>query len=649
MLKGVSTQKCKGAPRNNAFEIKEHQQYTKDKFINSIYKGMMLYWKLGSGKTCGAITTAIDMLSMGLVEQVIVCSAGSLRTSWITEYCKRCGISSEFLETKFLFLTLNYSIGPAVELMDFNKTLVIIDEAHKFINAVANLSYHQTILYKKLKISDCRILALTGTPLYREVFHWCLLGNLLKPDTFPKVFVESSERVLLPGREVMNDLITKTNWDKEYMNITNEDFQGIISYFPGEKEYYPTVNYHKPIEIYMTGDQESDFLKALSNDKKLRGQQPKQELRLTNIEEYNKRFVWYIRALAWQNTRRVSNIYYPPEYKFNPDTLAKYGINQKYITKDEIKVAALTILTTADSLDPEALDKMTWREYKDALNKALNTRLGKMKKKYARDILEMYILSKDVEQINKLEYDKKLVESDDELEIENNIVREGFEETKENTEEVAADIEEKKVSKIPAWYRNPGWVSKEALEKQKLIKLMSPKIAMVFYNIMRQLDTKHVIFTFFKIKGGVILLRSLLKLCGISSATYSGDIKSDNKRKDLIDVFNSEENTNGEIINVLLLTEAGAEGINLLEVNNFHILESSDNERKTEQAIGRVVRYKSHVNMIPERQYVNIFRYWSMTSKGQSIDKTLYEKGVVRSEDQEPFLLRLQQNSIENI
>jgi hypothetical protein len=171
------------------------------------------------------------------------------------------------------------------------------------------------------------------------------------------------------------------------------------------------------------------------------------------------------------------------------------------------------------------------------------------------------------------------------------------------------------------------------------------------------LKTKHVIFSFFKTGIGLETISKILGRCGITYGIFSGDI-NDNERRRVLEVFNSVENRDGKLMNILFITEAGAEGISLLEVNNMHILESSTREHKITQAIGRVARIFSHVNMPRNRQYVNIWRYWStcypldppgstIRSPQMTIDEILYNKGQVVEEGKNIFLSRLIQNAIE--
>lgn len=93
------------------------------------------------------------------------------------------------------------------------------------------------------------------------------------------------------------------------------------------------------------------------------------------------------------------------------------------------------------------------------------------------------------------------------------------------------------------------------------------------------------------------------------------------KREDILNRFNSIDNRRGKKIKVLLVTEAGAEGISILECNNIHILESSPKENKTRQAIGRVIRYKSH-ELLPKMNNLLMFGDIGLLSQKMKNQKT---------------------------
>ena len=126
------------------------------------------------------------------------------------------------------------------------------------------------------------------------------------------------------------------------------------------------------------------------------------------------------------------------------------------------------------------------------------------------------------------------------------------------------------------------------------------------------------------------------------------------------------------------MTEAGAEGINILEAQHMHILESSTREMKIQQAIGRVVRYKSHSvegrkPMPKNERVVHIWRYWSTSNDdpitivkdiknedGSSekkeivitdktcVDELLYHKGRSSVNSMRSFLSIIKKSSVTN-
>lgn len=78
------------------------------------------------------------------------------------------------------------------------------------------------------------------------------------------------------------------------------------------------------------------------------------------------------------------------------------------------------------------------------------------------------------------------------------------------------------------------------------------------------------------------------------------DSKTKNVKK-IVDNYNSGK------INVLVITKAGSEGIDLKETRNVIILDPVWNPSGIEQIIGRAVRYNSHINLPPDERHVNIF------------------------------------------
>jgi superfamily II DNA or RNA helicase len=602
--------------KHPSFYPQEHQLKVTDYFLNKLkYKGLLLYHRLGSGKSCSSIMISDAMIKASKVQKVYIVTPGSLRQNFFDEYCDKCGLSPEYLKKYYTFITSNYAVGD--KLPNFNGSLVVIDEIHNILNGVKNQSKHSTLIYNKLMKADCKILALTGTPVYNNIWEWPLLGNLLKPDTFADIIKNGQLDIESFTKQFKTDL--DGNVHPINPKMFDVKLYGIISYFPGNIGDMPDVIHEDPILIPMTPPQDDKYWESYIKELNLRRKGPPcKSLLKSNPKEYIYEMKQYIIATKWIKTRFYSNCWYPNNILLNfpktRDEINHIGsiVYYKYKPTGEISNSKKYFTTKI------------FNEYKDKLIKK-----GKW--------------SENQEKIKKLK-------------------------------EKAIDKVKKNVVKITQ-QEQIGWIDKKAIDNQKLNDVFSRKIAAFITNVLSNWNSKHVLFTFFKTKAGVNLIHSLFKLCGITTEIYSGDV-SDGKRKKILDIFNSEKNRYGNKIKVLLVTEAGAEGINILETQHMHILESSTREMKIQQAIGRVVRYRSHnvegrKPMPKNEQVVHIWRYWSVSSllpktiqrkikksdssiefiKVDIIDKTtcdeiLYNKGRLAVNAMQSFLNILKNSSI---
>jgi superfamily II DNA or RNA helicase len=485
MPRGIYSNLICTGEKQSSFEPTKHQIDTAKYFAKPTspsgpFKGLLLYHKLGSGKTCTSLLISDTMIAKNIVDHVYIMSPGSLRDGWVNEYCRVCGASPKLLRKKYTFITYNYMIGS--NLPNFDNSLVIIDEVHNLINGAKNMSKHPTAIYNSLLKSNCRILALSGTPIYNYVYEFALLGNLLKPGgEFPEIRRKGNldPFAFMTFFDIKNDgtLIPK---NKTKMK---RKLDGIISYYPGAgAEFVPEIEQLPPVKLQMTPSQEINYWKQAIQEEKL-SKPPPESLMKKDPERYNLLKRLYVMARKNILTRSASNFFYP-------DTI------------------------------PDVPD----------------------------------------------------------LPLSQN-----------------------------------GWVSKGQFKHGELWKTYSTKFTAFIINIILHNRQKHVLFTFFKAKAGVYLLKSILGMCGIRAEIFSGDL-DDKQRRKLLEVFNSKENRYGNVIRVLLVTEAGAEGISVLEARHMHILESSPIMSKTIQAIGRVARFKSHLALPLEERKIKVWKYWSTAS-----------------------------------
>jgi hypothetical protein len=105
---------------------------------------------------------------------------------------------------------------------------------------------------------------------------------------------------------------------------------------------------------------------------------------------------------------------------------------------------------------------------------------------------------------------------------------------------------------------------------------------------------------------------------------YHGGIKRE-QREINKKTFNSRpDNVYGKLVKVIMISPAGAEGINLYNVRQVHITEPYWNEAKIEQVIGRAVRQCHHADLPIEERKVDVFRYKVIRKSGkETIDEKM--------------------------
>ena len=76
-----------------------------------------------------------------------------------------------------------------------------------------------------------------------------------------------------------------------------------------------------------------------------------------------------------------------------------------------------------------------------------------------------------------------------------------------------------------------------------------------------------------------------------------------------LNLYASDKNNYGQMVQVLFITQSGAEGLNLKNVRDVHIIEPYWNRVRVDQVIGRARRVGSHLNLPPEQHTVNVYEY----------------------------------------
>jgi len=155
---------------------------------------------------------------------------------------------------------------------------------------------------------------------------------------------------------------------------------------------------------------------------------------------------------------------------------------------------------------------------------------------------------------------------------------------------------------------------------------------------------KTVIYSFFLDYG----VRQMQKICdeeNIPWVEVTGKSKASERSK-AVQMYNDN------LVNVLFITKAGGEGLDLKGTRNVIVFEGSWNKATDDQVIGRAIRYKSHAHLRKSKRKVNIYYLVIVkppgnTDKYDSADvmmkKLTSKKEAINSE----FISRVAELSIE--
>lgn len=132
----------------------------------------------------------------------------------------------------------------------------------------------------------------------------------------------------------------------------------------------------------------------------------------------------------------------------------------------------------------------------------------------------------------------------------------------------------------------------------------SPKIQEIYKNIKDNKNLQIIVYSNF-LENGLLPLSLLLTKDNIKYGIYYGG-QTEEKRNKIVDDYN-----NGKI-NVLLISSAGSESLDLKNTRIIHIMEPHWNESKVNQIIGRTIRYDSHKTLPEEDRNVLIIIWLSV-------------------------------------
>lgn len=263
----------------------------RDYFTTSGKQGVLLYWSLGAGKTCGSIILLDTLLEMNpSIQNVYILTAGALRENYLMQYCTSCGGKNN---AKFKFVTYNYTKVddkmPTPE--EMSNSIIVVDEIHNVINGYKNESPTYVHVYNTLAETTCsRFILLSGTPITKDYDDIYYLTYLLDPGMFSSV-----------------DELT-TIFERKDVATLRSRLQTVISRvaISEDPSKYPTVT-HINKEIPMSENQVTEYFAARGKELLFLPDETMKEYDPSGYKEARTRF--YI-SYAMIRSRQKCNMHY---------------------------------------------------------------------------------------------------------------------------------------------------------------------------------------------------------------------------------------------------------------------------------------------------------------------------------------------------
>ena len=563
-------------------------------FLNyqSPFKDMLVYHGVGAGKTNTAINLYNILFNYTPKWNIfLLCPASLHDDPWLKDI--KVWMTKDNFEQRFANIIFIHYDSPfadrdfleKVKKADTSKTsMFIIDEAHRFINNVYNnvsskkgkraQVIYDYIQQEKKENVNTRIMLLSATPAVNNPFEFALIFNLLRPGSFPtsesifeQIFISSSNFASL---------------NENTKNMFQRRILGLVSYYIGatpDKFAQKTVHYiNIPMESYH--EEVYNYFEEIEEQKE------KIRLRMSRgkVGDSMSTYASY--------TRQSCNFVFPTiSDKINGEKRPRPGAFR-------IKDSDAVILEEGKDIEKKnelVKSKAEILEYVKAIRVYVNSFIDFLKEHLRKDKESGHTLSDDVK---------------------------NFHNKHEGSFTNFLQLEKKKSSLFEAMYT------------------CSPKFIRIIFNILKTKGTVMIYSNYVEMEGLQLLkvylsffgfididqdselnktkLEPEKKLAkdGLRWCEFHGGIEKD-IRKINKEIFNKTDNKYGKYCKIIMISPAGAEGINLNNVRQVHVMEPYWNEVRIEQVIGRALRFCQHKDLPQEERKVDVFRYKMIRKSGK--------------------------------
>jgi hypothetical protein len=582
-------------------EVTAYQAFL-GQFLNyqSPFRDILIYHGLGSGKTVSAINIYNVLYNYTPKWNVFLLIKASLKNDpWLkdlNDWIDTNDKDNRMKNLKFIHYDSPFAdrdFLETVKKVDSSKeSLYIFDESHNFIrNVYSNISskkgkraqvIYDYIQQEKKDNEKTRIILMSATPVVNKPFEFALIFNLLRPGSFPT------------SEAIFNQIyISSSNFDSLNENKKNQ-FQrrimGLVSYYIGstpDKFARKTIHYKKLImgkyqqEVY-------DYFEKIEEEKeKMRRKMSRGKVGGDDMSTYA------------SYTRQACNFVFPNidsdvtgEKRPRPGQFRITDEEANIIDEGKHKHKIEQIKMTSEMIV----------KYIKTSNKFVNQTIEFFKEQLRKDIKNNHTIMNDVSDFLK-KYNgsfTKMIESTDK---------------KSNLFNHFYECGPKILNIIFNIIKSPGPV----LVYSNYVKMEGLQMLKIYLNFFGFVSIENdTDFNEYK-------LDQTTKKAGLRYIEFHGDIDREIREKNKL-LFNTKENKLGDIIKIIMISPAGAEGINLKNCRQVHIIEPYWNEGRIEQVIGRAIRQCHHSDLPMKDRIVDVFRYKMIRKNCKETSDEMMEK-----------------------
>lgn len=582
--------------------------------FESHYNSILLYHGVGSGKSASSINIYSQLYEFDPNWNVIILLPASLRKNWegykdlITNEYKKGEVDmwigeneAENKKKNIKYISFNASNSDK-QFIDYvhsvdttKKNLYIIDEAQKFIsNVSSNITTRKgqraRIIYdyiykQKLNQPETRIILLSGTPIINDPFELALIYNLLRPMVRPLFPFEPDE-----FKRLFIDTNNNGKIKKETLNTFQRRILGLTSYYTFDpRQFAKEIIHYENINMSEYQQIIYDHFNKIENKVNNKG----------------------IRNTMYKSlTRQSSNFVFPSA--FGIDGLKRPRPSEFNLSEKEDE----KIMRGKDDDDKNNRKKA----YKDQLEKYIMSTKRYFLEGEKMDKEKGLSAIKQLETIKELSNKKNINDIFNELIVEN----------------------DKCSTLLSRLYEcSPKYLN-------LIINILKSKGPTIVYTNYVKMEGVEMIKIYLDVLGFTKYNKNLSKdeYKGRRYAEFHGDIDQ-KERYMAINTINKEENINGDIIKIIFITSAGAEGISLRNIRQCHIMEPHWNESRILQVIGRGNRLCSHRMLPISERILDVYRYKSLSNVGQSTDEYIEKTAQAKEEINKSFLNAIKEAAVD--